>query len=264
MKILIVEDEKPAATRLMNMLRKAEPEATILGVTEGVESTLNFLDQGQVPDLIFMDIHLADGTSFDIFNEVSVTCPVIFITAYDQYALKSFQMNGIDYLLKPVKKEELIRALDKFKKWFVEKGVPPIDYMKLAGLIKNKEKEYKRRIMIRYGEVIKTVEIDDVAYFYTEEKINFLRTKGNISYPIDFNLDELENMIDPKIFFRINRQFIVNFQAIAKMVSFSKSRVKITLNPSCEIETIVSTERSGNFKHWLTGDISKEGIPSDL
>lgn len=264
MRVLIIEDEEPAADRLKKMLLQIEPEMRIENSIVSIKSAVEWIQKNEMPDLIFMDIHLADGTSFDIFNEVSVTCPVIFITAYDQYALKSFQMNGIDYLLKPVKKEELIRALDKFKKWFVEKGVPPIDYMKLAGLIKNKEKEYKRRIMIRYGEVIKTVEIDDVAYFYTEEKINFLRTKGNISYPIDFNLDELENMIDPKIFFRINRQFIVNFQAIAKMVSFSKSRVKITLNPSCEIETIVSTERSGNFKHWLTGDISKEGIPSDL
>lgn len=254
MRTLIIEDEEPAAARLQKMLLEIDPEITVLGVIVSIKSAVAWLDKNAMPDLILMDIHLSDGTSFDIFNEVKVTCPVIFITAYDQYALKSFQVNGIDYLLKPVKKDELKRALEKFNKWFMNRSGQGIDYSKLASLIQKSDRELKKRILIRYGDIIKTVEIADVAYFYTEGKINFLKTKSNITYPIDFNLDELEHIIDPKVFFRINRQFIVNFDAITKMVSFSKSRVKITLSPISDIETIVSTERSGNFKHWLTGD----------
>lgn len=257
MKLLIIEDEEPAAERLKKMLLELEPQAEILDVIVSIKSAVAWLSHHAMPDLILMDIHLSDGTSFDIFNEIKISCPVIFITAYDQYALKSFQVNGIDYLLKPVKMDELQRALEKFNKWFVHKSNQDIDFGKLVALIQKSERDYKKRIMIRYGDIIKTVEISDVAYFYTEGKINFLKTKSNITYPIDYNLDELEHIIDPKIFFRINRQFIINFNSISKMVSFSKSRVKITLNPESDIETIVSTERSSNFKHWLTGDNQK-------
>ena len=264
MKTLIIEDEEPAAVRLKKMLTEIEPGIQITGVIVSIKSAVEWLQKNAMPDLILMDVHLADGTSFDIFNEVTVTCPVIFITAFNQYALKSFQVNGIDYLLKPVKKQELERAIDKFKNWFQHKESSGIDYLKLASLIQKNDRDLKKRIMIRYGEVIKTIEISDVAYFFTEDKINFLRTKSNVTYPIDFNLDEMESRIDPQKFFRINRQFIVNFEAIAKMVSFSKSRVKITLNPPSDIETIVSTERSGNFKHWLTGDVSKQETEENL
>jgi len=258
-KVLIIEDEEPAAARLKKMLVEIEPGIDIAGIIVSIKSSISWFQKNPMPDLVLMDIHLADGTSFDIFNEVTVSCPVIFITAFDKYALKSFQVNGIDYLLKPVKREDLARALGKFKSWFLHREGPVIDYFKLAAVLQKNEKETRKRIMIRYGEVIKTVEIEDVAYFYTEEKINFLRTRTNITYPIDFNLDEVEGMVDPRKFFRINRQFIVNFDAIAKMVSYSKSRVKITLQPPSEIETIVSTERSGNFKHWLTGDMQDHG-----
>lgn len=254
MKILLIEDEEPAAIRLKKLLKEIEPDAVIEGNIVSISSAVAWFLRNPMPDIIFMDIHLADGNSFEIFNEVKITAPVIFITAFDQYALKSFQVNGIDYLLKPVKREELIRALDKFKAWFSKKSELPVDYEKLASLINKNEQGLKKRMLIRYGEVIKTVDIEDVAYFFTQDKINFLRTKSNHTYPIDNNLDEMEVVIDPAKFFRINRQFIVNFAAIAKMVSFSKSRVKLTLNPPSDIETIVSTERSGNFKHWLTGE----------
>jgi len=259
MNILIIEDEEPAAARLKKMLLDIDPAISILDVIVSIKSAVAWFKKNPMPDLVLMDIHLADGNSFDIFNEVQVACPVIFITAFDKYALKSFEVDGIDYLLKPVKKEELVRALDKFKKWFSNKGSAEIDYQKLAAMITRNEKDLKKRIMIRYGDVIKTVEIEDVAYFFTEDKVNFLRTKTGITYPIDFNLDEMEHMLDRKKFFRINRQFIINFESIVKMVSFSKSRVKITLQPPSNIETIVSTERSGNFKHWLTGDVQKDG-----
>jgi len=258
MNTLIIEDEEPAAARLKKMLLEIEPDAQVAGVIVSIQSAIDWFKKNPMPDLVLMDIHLADGNSFEILNEVSITCPVIFITAFDQYALQSFQANGIDYLLKPIKKAELTKAIEKFKKWFLQKGAAEIDYQKLAAMIKLQNKDLKKRIMIRYGEVIKTVEIDEVAYFYTEEKVNFLRTKSNTTYPVDFNLDEIEHMLDPGKFFRINRQFIINFDSIVKMISFSKSRVKITLQPPSDIETVVSTERSGNFKHWLTGEVQEK------
>jgi two-component system response regulator LytT len=172
-----------------------------------------------------MDIQLSDGISFDIFNEVEIKCPVIFTTAYDQYALQAFKVNSVDYLLKPVKSEELKTALEKYKKRFSEKTPPEIDYSVLLSALNKNKGEFQKRIVIRYGEIIKTVEIADVAYFYTESKINFLYTFKNQRFSVDHNLDELEQILNPKEYFRINRQFIVNIKAIDKMVTVSKSRV---------------------------------------
>ena len=199
-----------------------------------------------------MDIHLADGHSFEVFNEVQVAVPVIFVTAYDQYALEAFKVNSIDYLLKPVKKEELIRAMEKFKLLTALSSIQVQALLQQINAVQP-SKELQKRIIIRYGDTIKMVEIADIAYFYTEDKINFLCTKENLRYPIDQNLDELETFIEPSLFFRINRQFIINISAIDKMLAWSKSRVKIVLKPICEHETIVSTERSPHFKEWLTG-----------
>ncbi len=250
MRILLVEDELPAAERLKKLIAEVEPNAEVLAILPSVKSAVAWLTDNTAPDLIFMDIHLADGHSFEIFQEVNVVSPVIFSTAYDQYALEAFKVNSIDYLLKPVKKEELTRAITKYK------GLTGLNTHQINALLKQLgtiNKEFQRRIIIRYGDTIKMVEISDVAYFYTEDKINFLCTKGNLKYPIDQNLDELESILDPRIFFRINRQFIVNINAIDKMLAWSKSRVKIILKPVCELETIVSTERSPHFKEWLTG-----------
>lgn len=212
---------------------------------------MKWLQENEHPDLIFMDIQLADGISFEIFNQIPVKCPVIFTTAFDQYAIQAFKVNSIDYLLKPVKNDELEAAIAKFRKSKTSTD-SPIPYEKLLGLLKGKP-ELHKRLLIRFGETIKAVEVSDVAYFYTENKINYLCTFDKKTYPLDFNLDQLESMIDPEHFFRINRQFIVHIKAINKMVSYSKSRVKLELVPPTEIETIVSTERSPNFKNWLTG-----------
>ncbi|MBK9799690.1 MAG: response regulator transcription factor [Bacteroidetes bacterium] len=253
MNVLLIEDEEPASTRLKKLLASVSPELTVLETLVSVKSAIEWLTHHYHPDLIIMDIQLSDGISFDIFNEVEIKCPVIFTTAYDQYALQAFKVNSVDYLLKPVKSEELKTALDKYKKRFSDKTSPEIDYSVLLSALSKNKGEYQKRIVIRYGEIIKTVEIADVAYFYTESKINFLYTFKNQRFSVDHNLDELEHILNPKEYFRINRQFIVNIKAIDKMVTVSKSRVKLTLNPPCEIETIVSTERSSYFKDWLTG-----------
>jgi DNA-binding LytR/AlgR family response regulator len=252
MKIFIIEDEQPAGERLKKMVLDLLPDAIIPEIPVSISSAVKWLKTNPAPDLILMDIHLSDGPSFEIFNEVQVASPIIFITAYDQYALDAFKLNSIDYLLKPVKKEELQRSIEKYQKLTNFNASQISELLKQMGSNKG-SKELQKRIIIRYGDTIKMVEIADVAYFYTEDKINFLCTKDNLRYPIDQNLDELENIIDPAIFFRINRQFIVNISAIEKMLAWSKSRVKIILKPSIEIETIVSTERSPHFKEWLTG-----------
>jgi two-component system response regulator LytT len=252
MKIFIIEDEQPAGERLKKMVLDLLPDAVIPEIPVSISSAVKWLKTNPAPDLILMDIHLSDGPSFEIFNEVQVASPIIFITAYDQYALDAFKLNSIDYLLKPVKKEELQRSIEKYQKLTNFNASQISELLKQMGSNKG-SKELQKRIIIRYGDTIKMVEIADVAYFYTEDKINFLCTKDNLRYPIDQNLDELENIIDPAIFFRINRQFIVNISAIDKMLAWSKSRVKIILKPSIEIETIVSTERSPHFKEWLTG-----------
>lgn len=250
MHILIIEDEQPAADRLKKLLSEVIPDGIIDGVLVSIQSTVKWVKENPLPDLILMDINLADGPSFEIFNQVEITTPVIFITAFDQYALEAFKVNSVDYILKPVKKEELERAVNKFK------TLGSYNALQLQALIKQlnaSNRDFQKRIVIRYGDTIKMVEIETIAYFYTEDKINYLITKDNLRYPVDHNMDELERILDPRQFFRINRQFIININAIQKMLAWSKSRVKVVLKPETTHDTIVSSERSPFFKDWLIG-----------
>ena len=249
-KALIIEDEEPAAERLKKMIAQAEPEIEISDVIVSIRSAVKHLEKN-TPDLIFLDIHLADGESFEIFKQVTVTSPIIFTTAYDQFALRAFKLNSVDYLLKPVKPEELKSALDKFKKMYEEHNKPSLDYARLAEMLGKEKSDYKKRLLIRYGDLFKTIDIKDAAYFFSENKISYVCTKQNARYALDNTLDELEKLLEPKEFFRINRQFIVGIEAIDKMIAVSKSRVKLSLKPPAEQETIVSTERSPDFKKWL-------------
>jgi len=251
MNALIIEDEEPSATRLKKLLKEIDPGIHVLDKIVSVKSSVSWFRQHEMPDLILLDIHLADGQSFEIFKQVNITAPVIFITAYDEFAIQAFKVNSIDYLLKPIKKEELEGGLKKFYTLYSAKEKSTTDFNKLLETLKEQKPEYKKRFIIRYGDHIKTVNIEEVAYFYTQEKINFLRTHDNKTYPLDFNLDKLETILDPGVFFRINRQFIIGIHAIDQMFAFSKSRVKVKLKPSTDEDTIVSTERSSAFKEWL-------------
>ena len=251
MKVLIIEDEQATAQRLGKLLQEIEPAIEIIGVLDSIDSCVKLFKSNYHPDLIFQDIHLADGSSFEIFGQVEVKAPVIFVTAYDQYALQAFKVNSVDYLLKPVKKNDLIEALKKFHEYHEVKKNAVFDYSALAQLIKKENTQ--KRFLVRYGEKIKAVEIENIAYFFTQEGNLFFMTFDNHQYPLEISLDKLEPTLDPIQFYRINRQFIINYKAIKEMYSYSKSRVKIILNPPCEIETIASTERSGDFKQWLTG-----------
>ncbi len=254
MKVLIIEDENAAARRLEKLLTELDADILVLQKIDTVELAVAWLQSNPQPDLIFLDIHLADGSSFDIFEHVNVTCPVIFTTAYDEYALQAFKVNAVDYLLKPIKSSELATALAKYKQVF--ESPKNADYSALLDNLRRQEgANHLRRMLIRFGSSIKLVDMSDAAYFYTKDKITFLvvRSTGK-RFPVDYPLDKLAVMLDPNIFFRINRQFIVNVAAIREMHPYSKSRVKVELEPPIDLETIVSTERSAEFKKWLVGE----------
>jgi DNA-binding LytR/AlgR family response regulator len=253
MKAIIIEDEEAAALRLKKILGEVDASIEVVAVLESIERSVEWLTHHPSPQIIFADIQLADGPSFEIFKKVKVTSPVIFITAFDTYALQAFRFNGIDYLLKPVKKTEVSLAIEKFKS-FNQQIIPPdIDYQEILSAISTKKSGFQKRIVIRIGQSIRTIEISDVAYFYTEEKIAFACLHDGKKLPLDFNLDELENILNPADFFRINRQFIIYIKAIESMFTYSKSRIKVVLKPHTETETIVSSERSADFKEWLLG-----------
>lgn len=248
MEIWIIEDEQTASRRLEKMILDIDPSAKITGRLDSIVSTLNWMEGRSTPDLIFLDIHLADGSSFEIFKHVRIDKPIIFTTAYDQYAIRAFKVKAIDYLLKPIKKAELVQAINKFQEW-----TQPFrfDYQELAEHLK--QEAVPRRFLIKTGQKIRLVDMEDAAYFFTENKITFLINFKGQRYPLDYSLEKLEEMLDSKSFFRINRQFIVHIDAIAEMIAYSKSRVKLNLSPPYKFETIVSTERSPHFKRWLTG-----------
>jgi DNA-binding LytR/AlgR family response regulator len=225
MKVLLLEDEEPASKRLQKLLLETDPSIQIVDVIVSVSSAIKWLKTNPCPDLLLSDIQLADGISFDVFKAVEIKCPIIFTTAYDQYAIEAFKVNSIDYLLKPIKKDDLEKALAKFNKMnAATTGLP--DLSKLLQTLESQQQgqDYKKRFVVRYGEHIKTIQVEDIAFFYTEDKVNFLTTKEGRRFTIDFNLDSLEAMLDPKVFFRINRQYIIAIYAIKEMFAYTKKQ----------------------------------------
>lgn len=251
MNIVIIEDEVIAAERLLSAIKKIEPNVSLLAQPDSVKSSIDFFQSNTDKiDLMFLDIQLSDGLSFDIFQKVNINCPIIFTTAYDQYAIKAFKLTSIDYLLKPIKKEELADAINKFKLHYDNSQNVNTKVSQVQEII---SKSLQKRIVVKYGHTIKAIDISDTAYFYTRQKVTFMTLKNKEELPIDENLDELEKILDPKEFFRINRQCIICFDAIENMYTYTKSRVKLVLKPAIEEEIIVSTDRSSDFKKWLLG-----------
>jgi len=253
-KVLILEDEDAAAGRLQKMVTEILPETEFLETIASVKQGIEWFKTHAMPDLIFADIQLNDGISFDIFKEVAVNSPVIFTTAYDAHALNAFKLNSVDYLLKPVKKTDLSAAIEKFKTVYLSNKKDDNNNLQQLLQALQKTQQYKQRFVLRVGEHMKIIEVPDIAYFYTENKANFIISKDGKRHLVDNTLDQLEAMLDPKIFFRINRQFIVSYPSIAEMFTYSKSRVLLKLNPPSKLDTIVSTERSAAFKSWLGGE----------
>lgn len=249
MNALIIEDEALAAERLEQMLAEIDPTIQVLAKIGSVNESVKWLMQNQA-DLIFLDIQLSDGISFSIFEQVGVSTPIIFTTAYDLYAIKAFEVNSISYLLKPIRKTELAEALLKYHNL---KSAFSIDFDALLSQLQGRQPDFKKRFLIQIGEKIKKVEVADTAYFYVLDKGCYLRTFDGKNYPIEYTLDKLEAILDSAVFFRINRKYLVNMAAISNMVAYSRGRVKLELKPKAddEFETIVSIDRSSDFKKWL-------------
>ncbi len=250
MHILLVEDEDAAARRLEKMVRSILPQATLHGPLESVTDTLQWLHDHDLPDLLLLDIHLADGSSFELFDKMDIRCPIIFITAYDEYAIRAFRVNAVDYLLKPVKHSELSQSLHKISQ---QQKATPVDYGQLAEVIL--QQNTHRRYLVKIGRQIRLIETEEIAYAYTDAKITFLVTRDGRRFPVDYSLEKMEEMLPPRQYFRINRQFIIGIHSISEMLVYSKSRVKLLLNPPLDTNTIVSTERSPHFKNWLVGEV---------
>ena len=253
MKTLIVEDEKLAANRLSKLVTELRPSWDVSQRTDSIEDTVAVLDKEQF-DLIFLDVQLSDGISFEIFNRCTVNVPVIFTTAYDEYAVKAFKVNSVDYLLKPLDKQELSDALYKFEESTqsaVAAPQPAFDQDLMQSLLRQLTTNYKERFVIKIGEHIKTVPVGQVLYFISLQKVTYLIAADGKRYIIDYTLDKVEEMLDPKLFYRINRKMIIHDQAIEDIVSFSNSRLKLFLSHSDNQDTIVARERVSDFKEWL-------------
>ncbi len=251
LKALIIEDEPAAARRLEKMILAIEPQLEIVGPLDSVAASIHWFQHNPMPDLVFLDIHLGDGISFGILEKVDVACPIIFTTAYDEYAIQAFKHNSIDYLLKPVKKEELLFSMEKFKK-HQPQGQPPMpDLKSLLDNLMAPPNSFKKRFIVNYGDKIRAIDIQDIAYFFILEKSTFLITHQNDSFGVNYSLDQLESLLNPDKFFRINRKFIISFKAIKSMWVWSRSRVKLQLAPESPEEVVVSTDRSTPFKEWL-------------
>ncbi|WKK67590.1 LytR/AlgR family response regulator transcription factor [Lutimonas zeaxanthinifaciens] len=250
MKVIIIEDEKPSARRLGRMLSNLNIEAQAM--LHSVKESVEWFRTNEHPDLILLDIQLSDGLSFEIFEEVTVNSAIIFTTAYDEYALKAFKLNSIDYLLKPIDDDELEIAIDKFKSNQPEKHDLMVDINQIKKLLVNPlEREYKRRFTIKVGQHLRVVDTDDIECFYSDHKATYCHTNQGKNYLMDFSLEQLDDKLDPLKFYRVNRKFLIQMNAITDIISYTNSRLQIKLNHYKEQEIIVSRERVKEFKNWL-------------
>jgi len=247
MKIIILEDETRAANHLERLLAKVAPTMTVLAKIESVRDGIKYLQNNPEPELIFSDIQLADGLSFEIFKKVTVRCPIIFTTAYDHYAIEAFKTNGIDYLLKPIEEERLRQAIEKAKHFS-----PGLVLEKLLSITNStSEKAYKSRFMVKVGDKIKSVPVEEILVFYSQEKASFIRTSHAHTYCIDYALDQLEPMLDPEKYFRINRKYIVSIDACSNILAWTNSRLRLKIDGIDDSDIIVARERVAEFKSWL-------------
>ncbi len=250
MNVIIIEDEKPAARRLNRMLNDLGIEVNIM--LHSVQESIEWFSNNKHPDLIFLDIQLSDGLSFEIFDTITIKSSIIFTTAYDEYALKAFKLNSIDYLLKPIDDEELEAAITKYKEQVPAKKQIQIDFDDIKKLLVNPmDRTYKKRFTTKVGQHLKIFAVEDIECFYSENKGTYLHTTDNRNYLIDTTLESLEDELNPQQFFRVSRKFYVNINAIKDIISYTNSRLQVKLNHFTEQEIIVARERVKDFKEWL-------------
>lgn len=255
MNVLIVEDEQVAARTFQSMLQQIESQVKVVAVLPTVKSTVEFLNTNPKLDLAFLDIHLADGSIFKVFEQIVPQVPIVFTTAYDAYAVKAFELNSLDYLLKPIHLDRLRQTINRFKE---KREVPalPIWY-KLESVLQRMTQsgeKYKNRFLVKAGSKLLPIEAEHIAYFYRDGEVVQLVTSEGKRYSVNYSLDELEDLLDPSSFFRLNRQTIANMDALAEIHSYFKGKLKIKLKPSIAHEVVVSQERASAFKEWLEGE----------
>ncbi|MFK7782472.1 LytR/AlgR family response regulator transcription factor [Psychroserpens sp.] len=251
MNVIIIEDEKPSARLLQRMLTELNMEAQTM--LHSVEESIDWFQNNAHPDLIFLDIQLSDGLSFEIFETIDINSAVIFTTAYDEYALQAFKLNSIDYLLKPIDEDDLKHAVSKYKERAPQQQSVTLDFNDIKKLLVNPiEREYKKRFSVKVGQHLKLIDIDNIECFYSENKGTYAYTSEGRNYLLDHSLEQLEEELEPHKFFRISRKFIVNVNAINDMVSYTNSRLQIKLNTFKDQDVIVARERVKDFKEWLS------------
>ncbi len=251
MKLVLLEDEQPALRHLMRMIEQVAPHAAIVAHFDAVESAIDWFQSNTDYDLVISDIQLSDGLSLAIFRQVKMTKPIIFTTAFDQYAIEAFKVNGIDYLLKPVKAEELSKAIEKYRTLFSGNTQPTLDVEKLIKQIAGQEKVYRARLLVHFRDELKSISTDSIAFIHSENKTSHLYTKAGEMFILDQNMEELEAQLNPQIFFRANRQFIISFSSIKSNHQHFNGKIKVLLTLPTKEEVLVSRERATEFKIWL-------------
>jgi two-component system, LytTR family, response regulator LytT len=252
MNVLILEDETLSAQRAKALLHEHDPTISVVETIDSVEDATDWLGKNPEPDLMLVDIHLSDGLSFDLFKKIQIKSPVIFTTAYDQYAIQAFKMNSIDYLLKPLDKSELGFALGKFKALTQErKSILTTDIQRIVQSFQGSEKKFKNRFLVKFGDNIQFKNTDEIAYFFADDKITYLVSNEGRRYIVDYKLEQLEDLLDPNFFFRLNRKFIIRIDSVQKIKTLINSRLQIFLKPNFEQDVFVSKEKMTEFKSWL-------------
>jgi DNA-binding LytR/AlgR family response regulator len=249
MKVIIIEDEKLSADHLVTLINKVDPTISVIAKFDSVKKSIEEFKKGLKADLLFVDIHLADGLSFDIFSKISIDTPVVFTTAYNEYAIKAFEINSVDYLLKPIGIEELSRAIEKFKKL---NGLnQAIILENISNAYQGINKQFKNRFMVKIGDAITSVKTEEILHFISEDGAVLIATEKGKRYVIDYTLDNLETLISPDVFFRINRKVIVNINGVQKVSTYFNSRLKLKTDALKDDDSVVSRERVNDFKLWL-------------
>lgn len=259
MNVLIIEDEDLAVRKLRKLVAEVDPTLSIQGVTVSIEDSVAWLQTNTPPDLIFMDIELADGQSFEIFEQVDIRSRVIFTTSYDEYALQAFKVNSIDYLLKPIQREDLERSLKKLRDMTngsetVSAQAQPLNIEKLLRELQvgvGFNKEYRKRFLVKQAQKLLSVEVGDILYFYTDERFSFFKTRQNQKFLVDYTLDELDDLLDPNQFFRVNRGLIVTHNSVEQIQPYFGNRLALSLRPIYDKEALVSREKVSEFKKWM-------------
>lgn len=250
MNVLIIEDEKLNAIRLQKILLEIDSHTEIVATLDTIADSVQWLRSNPHPNLILMDVRLADGICFEIFSKVEITAPVIFTTAYDEYALRAFKVNSIDYLLKPIDIDELRGSISKFKQQHTQK-ISSGTIEEVVAIIKKQNPNYRSRFLIPYRDGYKTIMVPDIAYFYSENKITNIVTRDAKEQAVSYTMDELEEQLDPAIFFRANRQYLINIKSLESIHNYFNGKLKLILVPAAAADIHISKEKASQFKKWL-------------